>query len=714
MKNSRTEATKKSYKKFYLCLAMTVLSTVFCVKTASAASAWYTPWKHVYRIMDVDRPEIEISGAASTTMSCGTVISMEVINPASGYTYVWATDASMENVVYTGTTYSDVHMYENTTFYVRARSNSTSEYEGESAILPITVVRPATPIDLYVSATDITCGDTIRLSANTVMLPAEQRADEIYWYTSIDGQAPLFRTLPGAFIAQVPTGDVQYYAEAATVNGACRSIQRAAVDPVYVTQPSAPEDVTATVIYCGGHSVLTINDPNPRLVYRWFSDPECQHLVYEGTTFTTGRLTENTQFYVRGFQHSRFTRDFEYTGNVQTFAIAEGIDNVTLEVWGAQGGGRQESNISDNGIGGMGGYSVGTLNVTPGMVLNVYVGGQGHSAGSGRADGGWNGGGTSWGSSTGDPASGGGGATDIRINSESLYARVIVAGGGGGGGEDSEQGGYGGGTSGSGSYAASQGSYGSGGAFGLGANTSYDGGAGGGGWYGAGAAGGSQTIPTSNSTSDGNGGSGGSGYIYTSSTASSYPSGCLLNSTYYLYNAQTIAGNSTFTAPDGSSETGHSGNGYARISGEYDMCSTSTVEVKVFVNDMPAPTQVAASTTQIDCGEVVTLSALTSIDSTWTEWYDQDDNLIGTSTDNSPLTISPDSTATYYAVANNASNCSARNSNGVTVTVNQTQAPQVENATPAIYCGDSITLRVSNPSDLYTYLWYDDEACTNL
>lgn len=79
-------------------------------------------------------------------------------------------------------------------------------------------------------------------------------------------------------------------------------------------------------------------------------------------------------------------------------------------------------------------------------------------------------------------------------------------------------------------------------------------GGGGGGWYG-GAAGGVE----------GAGGGGGSGYVYTSSTYTSYPSGCKLNSSYYLTNAQTIAGNLSFPAPTGGSETGHSGNGYARI-----------------------------------------------------------------------------------------------------------------------------------------------------
>ena len=56
---------------------------------------------------------------------------------------------------------------------------------------------------------------------------------------------------------------------------------------------------------------------------------------------------------------------------------------------------------------------------------------------------------------------------------------------------------------------------------------------------------------------------GGSGYVLTSS--SSKPSGYALGSQYYLSNASTKAGNTSFVSPTGGNETGHSGNGYARI-----------------------------------------------------------------------------------------------------------------------------------------------------
>lgn len=67
---------------------------------------------------------------------------------------------------------------------------------------------------------------------------------------------------------------------------------------------------------------------------------------------------------------------------------------------------------------------------------------------------------------------------------------------------------------------------------------------------------------------------GGSGWVYTQENYSSWSSA---NSTdasqytlkddsqYYLSNTQLVNGGTSFTSPSGTSETGHTGNGYARI-----------------------------------------------------------------------------------------------------------------------------------------------------
>lgn len=269
--------------------------------------------------------------------------------------------------------------------------------------------------------------------------------------------------------------------------------------------------------------------------------------------------------------------NYDYTGAAQTVTLPKG--QYKLECWGAMGGYR-----SSNSYAGKGGYSVGTLNLSSPTTLYIYSGGAGNTGTktSSIYSGGFNGGGYRY------NYYGGGGASDIRIGKDSLYARVIVAGGGGSDGATNKKGMYGGGTSG-GATTESYGSYGYGGTqtgfttsttaltaqptansssnypggFGFGGFGVYQSsgyaGAGGGGWYG-----GCGSVPDGSGDDD-RGGGGGSGYIYTSSTASNYPSGCLLNESYYLFDASMIAGNASMTSPTGSSETGHSGNGYVRI-----------------------------------------------------------------------------------------------------------------------------------------------------
>ncbi len=270
--------------------------------------------------------------------------------------------------------------------------------------------------------------------------------------------------------------------------------------------------------------------------------------------------------------------NYDYTGAVQTVTLPKGT--YKLECWGAMGGYRSSATYA-----GKGGYSVGTLTLSSSTILYIYAGGAGNSITPSTTvyPGGFNGGGYRY------TYYGGGGASDIRIGEDSLYARVIVAGGGGSDGATNKKGMYGGGTSG-GAATENYGSYGHGGTqtgftnssvtplktqpvinnssnypggfgfggFGIYRSSGY-GGAGGGGWYG-----GCGSYPDGSGDDD-RGGGGGSGYVYTASTASSYPSGCLLNESFYLTDASMIAGNSTITSPAGASETGHSGNGYVRI-----------------------------------------------------------------------------------------------------------------------------------------------------
>lgn len=268
-----------------------------------------------------------------------------------------------------------------------------------------------------------------------------------------------------------------------------------------------------------------------------------------------------------------------YSGSVKSITLPVGT--YQLEVWGAMGGYR--SNIL---YAGKGGYAKGTLNLTAKQtVLYLLAGGAGGVSTTNTGvpvAGGFNGGGYRYG------FPGGGGASDVRINSNSYLARVIVAGGGGSCGAANKYGLYGGGTQG-GAATESYGSYGYGGTqtgftttvtpltsipttssssnypggfgfggFGIYRSSGYAG-AGGGGWYG-----GCGSYPNGSGDDD-RGGGGGSGFILNASTIANVPAGYLLNSSYYLTNTSLLAGNTSFILPNGTTATGVSDNGYVRI-----------------------------------------------------------------------------------------------------------------------------------------------------
>lgn len=237
--------------------------------------------------------------------------------------------------------------------------------------------------------------------------------------------------------------------------------------------------------------------------------------------------------------------NYSFTG-ASSFFIPNKEAKIRIEVWGAEGGNRGSS-----ASGGKGGYSKGEITIEKEETLMIYVGGMGNSTGKG-----WNGGGVGAYSNVY-----GGGATDVRRGGSSLSSRIIVAGGGGSVGAANKPGGAGGGTTGisctenygtggqggtqtaggegSSSNTSTAGSLGQGGK-GISHAGGY-GGAGGGGYYG-----GAGSHPDGSGDDD-RGGGGGSGYI-----------GGVTSGT-------TIAGNTSMPSPTSGTQTGQSGNGYARI-----------------------------------------------------------------------------------------------------------------------------------------------------
>ena len=305
-----------------------------------------------------------------------------------------------------------------------------------------------------------------------------------------------------------------------------------------------------------------VSDNKANEYARWTTTP----VIIQNASSAALGSSNYRSFIVQSRAESRgwrtYVGNFDYTGDAQTFKTP--IAGVyKFECWGAQG---HSTNY------GKGAYTVGYLNRAANATFYVYVGQKGRSVSASPATG-WNGGGNL----------GGGGATDIRTrdgawnNATSLGSRIMVAAGGGG---DSHHGygGYGGAPNGRngipdntltgsdssgkgaslsrGGLAGSPHTWGNpaptDGELGQGGQGNTYGGGGGGGYYGGGGAGiSSQGMA---------GGGGGSSFI--SGLNTNYVPAI---SGYVFDHASMISGGATQTDQNGTSGTGHAGNGYARI-----------------------------------------------------------------------------------------------------------------------------------------------------
>ena len=267
--------------------------------------------------------------------------------------------------------------------------------------------------------------------------------------------------------------------------------------------------------------------------------------VLPAVNYQSNSIAYNGYLYeIGGYGTSLVTHTYSYTGGTQSFTVPAGVTSITVDMTGGSGA----ANAENNAAGGLGGRTQGTISVTPGDVITIYVGGKGSAPGAANGTSGvagWpNGGAGGAAYSTLYGGSGGGGASYLVRSGTTLAA--ASGGGGAGSGPFGGGGGGGGGTTGSGgtnggdsytvaggggtpssggggglysTYTAEEGSNGaslSGGAGGTGAPAdAYGGGGGGGGYFGGGGGSGA-------AYSNGSGGGGGSSLAPSGGSTTSY------------------------------------------------------------------------------------------------------------------------------------------------------------------------------------------------
>ena len=455
----------------------------------------------------------------------------------------------------------------NTTITATVTDGPTSHYEVTTVSYSLNVAK-ANPTYTAPSAKSLTYNGSSQALLNagsTSHGTIQYSSDGSSWSTTIPSQTNAGSyTCYWRLIGDSNHTDVSSTSISTTIAKANRTVSFSS--PTTSVNVGSTATNTATVSAGSSDGTLTYSSSNTS--YATVNSSGVVTGVATGSVTITASITGGTNYNDASGSYSLTVaqaqptvQNFSYTGAVQSVTLQPGT--YKLECWGAQGG------SIDGADGGKGGYSVGTLTINSATLAYIYVGGKGlNASGTGAKAGGFNGGGNSYGTTTNYYGGSGGGASDIRIGTDSLSSRVIVAGGGGGAGRYNStnklQGGYGGGTTGGtgGQSSDTSAKPGEGGTQSRG-GYSYDGtsrnNTSSGTIADLGVGGGAISGNTSKRIVGGGGGYYGGGYGMRSGAGGG--SGYVGN----LASAETKAGNTSFPSTSGGTETGHSGNGYARI-----------------------------------------------------------------------------------------------------------------------------------------------------
>jgi len=377
-----------------------------------------------------------------------------------------------------------------------------------------------------------------------------------------------------------------------------------------------------------------------------------------------------------GYYQAQVTLTYTFTGSPQSFTVPSCVSSVSLTARGARGG--------SNALavpGGLGGTAFGVLSVSPGDVLNIYVGGTN----------GYNGGGLA-GTSPCTAAIGGvgGGGSDVRLNGNSLSNRVIVGGGGGGAGGNRILGcGRGTGGGGGGGY------YGGGGGAGFPSNGGYT--LATGGSQVAGGIAGNSAFCSCNNGSVGTLWAGGAGGTEVSSNQGANNIGLTggfgggLFGGPGQYTPTASSGDVIGTIGAGSSGGGGSsylGSLLSAYTASGNVGGNGEVIVSYTMNTLPL--NLTQANIYICVGSSATLNALSQSSYTWS-----------TGSNASSIIVSPSVTTTYSISATGSQGCPSAGI--VTVTVNDSlPSVSIDTSTNSVCQGNPVTLS-GNGANSYTW-----------
>lgn len=236
-------------------------------------------------------PDVPIISSTGTNICSGDPTILSIQNAQAGITYQWYDAAVGGTLVNSGTTFNTPGINANTDYYVMAVSASGCGNPTGRVKVTVTVTpKPASPT-VAAPNVNICGGNAIILSVSNPVAGITYK-----WYNAATGGVVLGTGVD--FVTPSITTTTIFYVEAS--NASCTSNNRTPVTVIPTAAPLAPASISgAGGPQClGTGTVLTVDNPDPSVTYRWYTLQSGGTLLFEGSPFNVPALASTTTFYV--------------------------------------------------------------------------------------------------------------------------------------------------------------------------------------------------------------------------------------------------------------------------------------------------------------------------------------------------------------------------------------------------------------------------------
>ncbi|WP_316791086.1 putative Ig domain-containing protein [Pedobacter frigoris] len=236
-------------------------------------------------------PITPVIASAGTSICSGESTVLTVQNAQTGVSYMWYDVANGGTSIFTGTQFTTGILNANTDFYVVAIS-ATGCGNATGRVKTTVTVSPKPLVPTVASSSVNVCAGSA-----AVLTVSNPQTGVIYkWYsTAVNGTelaSGTSFTTPGITVATI------YYVGASTAT--CISTSRTAVTvtPTAIPLPPASLSGVSGPLCSGSSTVLTVDNSDATLSYRWYNTATGGTALSTGTSFTTPGLTATTTYYV--------------------------------------------------------------------------------------------------------------------------------------------------------------------------------------------------------------------------------------------------------------------------------------------------------------------------------------------------------------------------------------------------------------------------------